>query len=106
VFFVSEDVPDPRETGRNYRVLASNFPESAAREIALFLGERGIGMVVVPSGRGGYAVTTLRGTTREEHRNRGQLRLAIEDAVRRIGREYEAQGGSTDFSDAYWDRLD
>ncbi len=61
VWLVGEGVPDPREPGLNYFVLASTIPRAEAERLARFVGERGIGVVVLPRRAGNGQVTPRRG---------------------------------------------
>ena len=69
----------------------------------LFFGARGLPMVrLEPNRAGRCTVTTLEGITGEQYRGNDPVRRDLEAAVTSLGRAFEAQGGYTDFADAYW----
>lgn len=106
VFFVGPNVPDPREPGLNYLVLASGIAQDSAERLALFAGRRGLSVVrLKPNTRGLATVTTLEGLNAEAYRSPA-VRRAFLANVREVGREFQADGGWTDLSDAWWDKLD
>lgn len=103
VYFVGGGIEDPREPGLNYLVLATAIPQEEAERIALFFGARGLPMVrLEPNRAGRCTVTTLEGITGEQYRGNDPVRRDLEAAVTSLGRAFEAQGGYTDFADAYW----
>ncbi len=105
VYFVSEAVPDPRVEGLNYLVLASGITRDDAERLALFLGRNGVGAVRTrPNSRNLVTVATLEGLNAEGYGS--PARQAVESRIRALGRQFREQGGWTDFTDAWWDRLD
>lgn len=104
---------DPRPVGLNYLVLGELGFEDAASAVER-LAAAGVGVVAVrvdrASGRSNnavrYALFTSEGLTAEQYRSDRAARGARLDAVKRVGARWRSEGGPTDFSTAYWDKLD
>lgn len=101
VWFVRDGVSDPRERGRNYFMLATNYPWDEAERAALFLGRNGVGTVVYPSSRSGrWNLSTRRGF--EGGTFRDSEAQALVEEIKRLGRQFRSQErGATDFDDLY-----
>lgn len=101
VWFVRDGVADPRETGRNYFMLATNYPWDEAEKAALFLGQNGIGTVVFPSSRSNrWNVCTRQGFTGGTFRDQEAQELV--DRIKQLGQRYRSEErGATDFDDLY-----
>lgn len=106
VWLVRDGVRDPRETGRNYFILATNYPWDEAEKAALFLGRNGVGAVVYPSSRSNrWNLSTRQGF--EGGTFRDAEAQALVARIKEIGQRYESQErGATDFDDLYPARLD
>jgi len=101
VWFVRDGVADPRERGRNYFMLATNYPWDEAERAALFLGRNGVGTVVYPSNRSDrWNLSTRQGF--EGGTFRDAEAQALVDEIKRLGRQYRSdERGATDFDDLY-----
>lgn len=106
VWFVREGVTDPRERGRNYFILATNYPWNEAEKAALFLGRNGVPAVVYPSRRADrWNLSTRQGF--EGGSFREAEAQALVSRIKAIGKDYRAtERGATDFDDLYPARFD
>lgn len=106
VWFVRDGVRDPRETGLNYFILATNYPWDEAERAALYLGQNGVGAVVYPSSRSDrWNLSTRRGF--EGGTFRDQEAQDLVERIKQIGERFQStERGATDFDDLYPARLD
>jgi hypothetical protein len=106
VWFVRNGVQDPRQSGLNYFILATNYPWDEAEKAALYLGRNGVGAVVYPSGRSNrWNLSTRQGFEGGTYRDAEAL--ALVDRIKGIGQRYQdVERGATDFDDLYPARLD
>ncbi len=106
VWFVRDGVRDPRETGLNYFILATNYPWDEAERAALYLGQNGVGAVVYPSSRSDrWNLSTRRGF--EGGTFRDQEAQDLVERIKQIGEWFQStERGATDFDDLYPARLD
>ncbi|TVQ61218.1 MAG: hypothetical protein EA378_09375 [Phycisphaerales bacterium] len=105
---------DPRESGLNYLVIASNVPQEEASRLPAFLDEFGIPAIAVPnldrSGRPAnnpprYTVVVLQGVPGNQFSARAEERRRLEQRIAQLGRVWQRErGGSTDFRDPLWSR--
>lgn len=104
---------DPRQPGSNYLELASLTRDQAESAIQ-FLGSRGVPAIGVPvdSGSGGannparYRLISMKlGIPSEQFRDSGGRRRAHEDEVRRLGVEWQTDGGASNFAKPQWTRF-
>lgn len=105
VWFVRDGVSDPRERGRNYFILATNYPWDEVEKAALFLGRNGVATVVYPSNRANrWNLSTREGF--EGGAFRDAEAQALVNRIKSLGREYRStERGATDFDDLYPARL-
>lgn len=106
VWFVRDGVPDPRQPGLNYFILATNYPWDEAEKAALFLGRNGVGAVVYPSSRSNrWNLSTRQGFEGGTYRDAEAQ--ALVERIKSIGERYQdVERGATDFDDLYPARLD
>lgn len=106
VWFVRDGVRDPRESGLNYFILATNYPWDEAERAALYLGRNGVAAVVYPSSRADrWNLSTRRGFEGGTFRDREAQDLV--ERIREIGERFQStERGATDFDDLYPARLD
>ena len=105
VWFVRDGVRDPRETGRNYFILATNYPWDEAERAALFLGRNDVAAVVYPNNRANrWDLSTRQGFEGGTFRDREAQDLV--DRIKQIGAQFRStERGATDFGDLYPARL-
>ncbi len=106
VWFVRDGVRDPRQSGLNYFILATNYPWDEAEKAALYLGQNGVGAVVYPSSRSNrWNLSTRQGFEGGTYRDAEAQALVRQ--IKDIGRQYQTvERGATDFDDLYPARLD
>ncbi|MFB3430349.1 MAG: hypothetical protein ABL309_05475 [Phycisphaerales bacterium] len=106
VWFVRDGVRDPRESGLNYFILATNYPWDEAERAALYLGRNGVAAVVYPSSRANrWNLSTRRGFEGGTFRDREAQDLV--ERIKQIGERFQStERGATDFDDLYPARLD
>lgn len=105
VTIIEKGIPDPREKGKNYAVVAS-LGKDRAVEVANFLAKNGVDTAVLPRDTLGlYPVVSLTGFAKDEFR--GDTRRQHENRLRDLGKQFAQQGGGRkDFSDLWWIRFD
>ena len=100
---VDSDADDPRIPGLNYHVL-TYVPREEAERAARFLVERGVSVARLRVDSGGRAeLVALRGFERPKSSDAARR---YQSQIRRLGREYRAEGGAVDFSSSYWRRYE
>ena len=99
-YLIDDWMDDPRTSGMNYFIVATQPPEEADRA-AEFLAERGLEVVRLPVDNGGLAmVVVLEGFAPGE--TTSSRKRQLEARIKRLGREYQRDhGGGTDFESAY-----
>lgn len=104
---------DPRVSGSNYLELATLSRDQADAAIQ-FLNSRGVPAIAVPvDSRAGAANNPARyrlvsmklGIPGEQYRDTGAQRRAHEDEVRRLGAEWQSNGGASNFAKPLWTRF-
>ncbi|MCL4220268.1 MAG: hypothetical protein KJZ65_02745 [Phycisphaerales bacterium] len=104
---------DPRVSGSNYLELATLSRDQADAAIQ-FLASRGVPAIAVPvDSRQGTANNPARyrlvsmklGIPSEQYRDTGAQRRAHEEEVKRLGAEWQANGGASNFAKPLWTRF-
>lgn len=104
---------DPRQPGSNYLELATLTRDQAESAIQ-FLASRGVPAIGVPvdSGPGGannparYRLVSMKlGIPGEQFRDSAARRRAHEDEIRRLGVEWQTDGGASNFAKPQWTRF-
>lgn len=104
---------DPRVSGSNYLELATLSRDQADAAIQ-FLSSRGIPAIAVPvDSRQGTANNPARyrlvsmklGIPSEQYRDTGAQRRAHEEEVKRLGAEWQTNGGASNFAKPLWTRF-
>lgn len=104
---------DPRVSGSNYLELATLSRDQADAAIQ-FLTSRGVPAIAVPvdSRAGGannparYRLVSMKlGIPSEQYRDTGAQRRAHEEEVKRLGAEWQTNGGASNFAKPLWTRF-
>ena len=97
---IDDWMADPRESGMNYFIVATQPPEEGNR-IASFLADRGLEVARLPVDNRGLAIVVVLEPFAPGEVGSARARQ-LEARIKRLGREYKRDnGGGTDFESAY-----